>query len=63
MRIRAAEGYIVIVSIPAALMALAEIDCQHEALRGRGVALTATLKSFEDPTVAFGSRPAKARLA
>jgi hypothetical protein len=58
-RVRADEGWIVIVSIPAPL----RDEHEHEELRGHRVAFTATLRrSDDDETVAWGSRPIKGTL-
>lgn len=52
-------GFVVVTTIPAALLA----DGDHETLRGRRVRFTVTLSpSEQDATVAFGSRPSKAAL-
>lgn len=61
MRLAADGGYLVVSTVPAALV---EQVTTLDELRGRAVAFTATLKpSHEDDTLAFASRPTKARLA
>lgn len=59
-RVHTDDGYDVVATIPAAL--LAEVD-GHAELRGRKVRFAITLKPMaDDPTAAWGSRPAKAEL-
>ena len=65
MRVRHADGWIVISTAPAA--ALAEV-ASHEELRGRKITFTATLglatwEPEPDPTVAFAKRPTKVMLS